>query len=194
MNRLRLFERDGAADHYPGWLADDQADELFDQLRTRIDWQERELQIMGGRYAMPRLIGYCGEAPYRYSAQTHDAATVPAALAALRMALNDKLGAEFNSILLNYYRDGRDSMSWHADNERQLGHAPLIASLSLGAPRRFAMRHRSSNGRHDCTLGHGDLLVMLPPMQSHWHHAVPKTRKPVAPRISITFRQVIDPP
>jgi alkylated DNA repair dioxygenase AlkB len=100
----------------------------------------------------------------------------------------------FNSVLLNLYRDGRDSVSWHADNEPGLGRNPVIASISLGALRRFQMKHRSSSRRLALELPHGSCLVMAGSTQHHWLHQVPKTARPVGPRINLTFRTMESAP
>jgi alkylated DNA repair dioxygenase AlkB len=113
-------------------------------------------------------------------------------LAALRQRLEVALGVTFNSVLANLYRDGADSMGWHSDDEASLGPQPVIASLSLGATRRFVLRHRRRRDLQTLTLSleHGSLLVMAGETQRHWHHAVPKTRQPVGARINLTFRHV----
>jgi alkylated DNA repair dioxygenase AlkB len=100
-------------------------------------------------------------------------------------------GAEFNAVLLNFYRDGRDGMGWHADDEPELGRNPVIASVSLGAPRRFCLRHRRRQDlKLDLELPHGSLLAMAGALQHHWVHALPKTRRSVGERINLTFRRV----
>jgi alkylated DNA repair dioxygenase AlkB len=101
-------------------------------------------------------------------------------------------GHSFNSVLLNYYRTGSQSMGWHSDDERELGTAPTIASISLGGPRRFLLRHRRRKDLsvHEIVLGHGSLLLMSGESQSAWRHSVPKTTRLVAPRVNLTFRQI----
>jgi alkylated DNA repair dioxygenase AlkB len=100
-------------------------------------------------------------------------------------------GAEFNAVLLNLYRDGRDGMGWHADDEPELGRNPVIASVSLGATRRFCLRHRRRRDlKLDLPLPHGSLLLMAGATQHHWLHALPKTQRPVGERINLTFRRV----
>jgi alkylated DNA repair dioxygenase AlkB len=113
-------------------------------------------------------------------------------LAAVRGRVEQLCGARFNTVLLNLYRDGRDSMSWHSDDEPELGDAPLIASLSLGATRRLLLRTRSvPRQRIGLELEAGSLLLMEPPLQAHWQHAVPKTRRACGPRLNLTFRWVL---
>jgi len=97
----------------------------------------------------------------------------------------------FNSVLLNLYRDGNDSMGWHSDDEAELGHNPVIGSLSLGGMRRFMLRHRSQKGlKHQLELTSGSLLLMQGTTQQYWQHHIPKTKRPVAPRINLTFRVI----
>jgi alkylated DNA repair dioxygenase AlkB len=117
------------------------------------------------------------------------------ALAGLRDRLETHTGVRFTGVLANYYRDGRDSMGWHADDERELGPTPddiRVASISLGAPRRFVLRSRGvdPSRRIELALGHGDLLIMAGTTQRHYQHAVPKTARPVGPRLNLTFRVV----
>ena len=101
-------------------------------------------------------------------------------------------GHEFNGVLLNLYRDGRDGMGWHADDEPELGPEPVIASVSLGAERRFRLKHRRlPEARLDIVLPHGSLLVMAGATQRHWVHALPKAAAPVGARINLTFRRVV---
>ncbi|MEE7548877.1 alpha-ketoglutarate-dependent dioxygenase AlkB, partial [Xanthomonas sp. Kuri4-1] len=117
----------------------------------------------------------------------------PAALAALRAPLQAATGVAFNSVLANRYRDGRDAMGWHSDDEKELGPRPVIASLSLGAPRRFALRHRHDPAlRQVLTLGHGDLLLMEGDTQRNYRHALPRTARPVGERLNLTFRRIGD--
>ena len=113
----------------------------------------------------------------------------PTALVELRDRLVRDLGVEFNSCLANLYRDGLDSMGFHSDDEPELGHRPTIASLSLGVPRRFVLRHRGTGNPWTWDLGAGDLLVMRDESQSDYAHAVPKTSRPTGPRMNLTFRQ-----
>jgi alkylated DNA repair dioxygenase AlkB len=112
----------------------------------------------------------------------------PGALVELRHRLRRELGVDFNSCLANLYRDGTDSIGYHSDNESELGRRPTIASVSLGDRRRFVLRHRVTRERWSWDLGYGDLLVMRDESQSDYAHAVPKTSRPVGPRMNLTFR------
>ena len=140
----------------------------------------------------PRLEAWYGdpEAAYSYSGLAHDPMPWTADLQAIRMAAERASGARFNSVLANLYRDGSDSNGWHADDEPELGETPAIASLSLGATRRFLFRHRASGERVEIQLEAGTLLIMRGAVQQCWQHSVPKQRTVQAARINLTFRSV----
>jgi alkylated DNA repair dioxygenase AlkB len=187
---VRLDDADAVL--YPGWL--DDADALFQRLRDGIPWRQEHLSLFGRRIAQPRLSAYQGDFPYTYSGLTLAAAPWHPALADLRDRCATAAGTPFNSVLANLYRDGGDSMDWHADDEAELGPAPVVASVSLGSVRRFQLRRKDKRGEAHClSLGHGDLLVMGPETQAGWLHRVPKTKQPVGPRINLTFRHIVDP-
>ena len=184
---------DGEARLWPDALAADDASQLLDALRDGVGWQQEEIVIFGQRRRVPRLVAWHGDpgARYRYSGTDHDPEPWTPDLERLRARVHELSGFEFNAVLLNRYRDGRDGMGWHADDEPELGRNPAIASVSLGAPRRFCLRHRRNRDlKLDLELPHGSLLVMTGPTQHHWLHALPKTRRPVGERINLTFRRV----
>jgi alkylated DNA repair dioxygenase AlkB len=169
------------------------ASQFFSELREGIPWRQEEVLIFGQRRLVPRLVSWHGDpqARYTYSGTPHDPLPWTPALERIRARVADLTGCSFNAVLLNLYRDGRDGMGWHADDEPELGRDPVIASVSLGASRRFCMRHRRhTNSKLDLSLPHGSLLLMSGPTQHHWVHAVPKTRSPVGERINLTFRRV----
>ena len=180
------------------WLARDflappVAGELFSQLHDEIAWETHHLRLFGRDVASPRLSCWIGDpdARYRYSGTQFLPRPWSTTLAALRAQVAVATGAAFNSVLANLYRDGCDGMGWHSDNEPELGPAPVIASLSLGAPRRFVLKHRrDADHRLAIELPSGSLLVMRGATQSHYRHALPKTARPVAARINLTFRQI----
>jgi alkylated DNA repair dioxygenase AlkB len=175
----------------PHWLCAGQADVLLDHLLGAIDWQVHRIRLYGRWVDCPRRSCWIGDADagYRYSGASFTPQPWTAVLAALRAQLESACGARFNSVLLNLYRDGNDSMGWHADDEPELGPAPVIASLSLGAQRDFQFRPRAG-GPISCSLavGHGDLLVMSAQTQRLYHHGLPKRRRVTQPRINLTFR------
>jgi alkylated DNA repair dioxygenase AlkB len=173
-------------DYYPSWVAD--ADRLFRVLQEEIVWEQHAVTLHGRTMPTPRLTGWFGDGAYRYSGTVNEPAPWPEVLAELRDRLRGALGVDFNSCLANLYRDGSDSMGYHSDNESELGQRPTIASVSLGDRRRFVLRHRATRQRWSWDLGHGDLLVMRDESQSDYAHAVPKTSRPVGPRMNLTFR------
>ena len=184
-----LLPRDGTMALTLDAIAD--ADALLQRLLTDIPWRAETLTMFGKPVAVPRLVAWHGEAVYTYSGVSHKPRPWTADLLALKTLAEELAGASFNSVLLNLYRDGRDGMGWHADDERELGPDPVIASLSLGAERVFHVKHRRDAGlKLSVLLPHGSCLVMAGGMQRHWLHRVAKTLKVVGPRVNLTFRQV----
>jgi alkylated DNA repair dioxygenase AlkB len=177
----------------PDAFAAPEAWELFRELREGIDWRQEEVLVFGRRHAVPRLVAWYGDpgARYTYSGTPHEPLPWTPALERIRHRVQAIAVCEFNAVLLNLYRDGRDGMGWHADDEAELGPEPVIASVSLGAARRFCLRHRKRRGlRTDFALPHGSLLLMSGATQRNWVHSVPKTAAPVGERINLTFRRV----
>jgi len=178
---------------FPAFLVGADADRLFAAVRASTDWRQEQATMFGRRLPIPRLQAWHGDpdASYSYSHIALDPEPWTPPLAEIRRAAEAAAGTTFNSVLVNLYRDGRDSVGWHSDDEAELGPEPVIASVSLGATRRFQLRHRSLAGvRHQLDLTHGSLLLMRGPTQRHWSHQVPKTSRPVGPRINLTFRRV----
>ena len=177
----------------PGWLEAAAADRLFAQLRAGIPWEVHRIRLFGREHASPRLSCWIGDpgTSYLYSGTRFEPRPWPAALGPLRERLEAELGAGFNSVLANRYRDGRDCMGWHSDDEAELGAEPVIASVSLGAPRRFVLKHREAPERRlALDLPHGSLLVMQGGTQRLYRHALPRTARPVGERINLTFRRI----
>jgi alkylated DNA repair dioxygenase AlkB len=190
----RLPLEDADMRFWPAALAVEEASELLDRLLTGIDWQHEEVLIFGQRRPVPRLVAWHGDpgASYTYSGTSHQPLPWTPALELVRERVLSLTGCAFNSVLLNLYRDGRDGMGWHSDDEPELGRDPVIASVSFGAPRRFCLRHkRRKDQRLEVSLGPGSLLLMAGATQHHWVHAVPKTALPVGPRVNLTFRQIL---
>lgn len=184
--------RDGRLDLWPHCLGAAEADRLYWALRRSLAWQQERLVIYGREHPVPRLVAWYGDpgARYRYSGVEHRPLPWTAELREIRARIAELTGVAYNSVLANLYRNGRDGMGWHADDERELGRDPNIASLSLGATRRFRLRHRASGETHALDLTHGSLLVMSGALQHHWVHCVPKTQRPVGARINLTFREI----
>lgn len=170
------------------------ADQWLTAVSDELDWRQRQIMMFGKAVMQPRLTAWHGDhgARYTYSGVTLHPLPWTPALTQIRTWLETCLGARFNGVLANRYRDGNDAMGWHSDDEPELGEQPLIASVSLGAERRFVMRRKNDHGiRHEWVLTHGSLVVMAGRTQEQWQHAVPKTRRVVGERINLTFRQII---
>ncbi|RFP66887.1 alpha-ketoglutarate-dependent dioxygenase AlkB [Hymenobacter lapidiphilus] len=178
-----------------GFLAPTEAAALLAELTAAVLWQQQPIRLFGKEVMQPRMTAWYGdpEATYRYSGLRLDPLPWLPALQQLRARVEAATGARFNSVLLNLYRSGHDSMGYHADNEPELGPAPVIASLTLGATRTFRLRPRPGVPAHGLSLPltAGSLLLMRGPTQQNWLHALPKTARPVGPRLNLTFRLVV---
>ncbi len=190
--RYHRLDPDGHLVQVEDFLSAASSDRLLRDMRRSLDWEQRPIRLFGRQILQPRLTAFHGDADvaYRYSGQTLEACPWTAALAEIRDRLQGLVGVRFNSVLCNLYRDGGDSMGWHADNEPELGLNPTIASVSLGNARRFLLKSRRGDERLEFQLGHGSLLVMAGDCQHHWVHQVPKTARAVGTRINLTFRTV----
>jgi len=180
---------------WPQWLPVAEADALLVELMATVPWEVHRIRIYGREVDSPRLSCWIGDADatYVYSRTRFEPRPWTPALSALRGRVEEACGAAFNSVLANLYRDGRDSMGWHSDDEQELGERPVIASLSLGAVRRFRLKPRRADGRatvHVIELGHGSLLRMAGDTQRHYVHDLPKTAGVVEPRLNLTFRHI----
>lgn len=184
-----------ASVHYdPHWLATAEADALLATLCETIAWETHRIRLFGRELASPRLSCWIGDpgACYTYSGTRFEPRPWPAALAGLRERVSSLAGERFNAVLANLYRDGRDSMGWHSDDEPELGPEPVIASVSLGAPRPFVFRHRRERDRRcELQLAHGSLLLMAGTTQRYWQHALPRSARVAAPRLNLTFRRIL---
>lgn len=180
--------------YIPDFLDSKAAELLYHKLSVEIDWQQLPITLFGKKILQPRLTAWCaldGQF-YTYSGLTMKVNPMTNSILNLLPLLSQNTGCEYNSVLLNQYRNGLDSMGWHRDNERSLGPQPTIASLSLGATRKFVFRKYSSHGiKHTINLKHGSLLIMSGNMQQDWEHALPKQSKVLEPRINLTFRKII---
>ena len=192
LSALDLHGADIAFD--PAWLPQGSADALFVTLRAAIPWQVHRIRLFGREVDSPRLSCWIGDADavYTYSGTRFEPRPWPQALLPIRARLTREVGIDFNSVLANLYRDGHDSMGWHSDAEAELGPRPVIASLSLGAVRRFVLKSRSGAGlKQAIELPHGSLLLMRGETQRNYRHALPRTTRPIAARINLTFRRIL---
>ncbi len=168
----------------------------FARLHAEIAWQQHRVRLFGREIDCPRLSCWIGnaDAVYTYSRTRFEPRPWIPALRDLRETVSNLCREDFNSVLCNLYRDGRDSMGWHSDDEPELGPDPIIASLSFGASRRFRLRHRRKRSQGvDLTLDSGSLLRMAGATQRNYRHDLPKTRAAVGPRINLTFRRILVP-
>jgi len=183
--RLRYFE---------SFFRESQAKEVFDSLLEETPWQQDPITIFGKTYQQPRLTAlYASNAkPYSYSGITMNPRPMTPLMETLRDRVHQVSSNTFTTVLLNLYRNGKDSNGWHADDEKELGKNPVIASLSFGAERYFHLKHKKDkNLRLKIPLKSGSLLIMEGETQTHWLHQVAKTARPVGPRINLTFRRII---
>ena len=176
-----------------GFVPADQRQALFNACVDAIPFESKTIRILGKNVLSPRLSAWVGDpgAVYRYSGTHNVPHPWPDVLAELRTRITAAADAPFNSVLCNLYRDGNDSMGMHSDSERELGQNPVIASLSLGAVRRFQLRHRKRrDARLDLDLPDGSLLIMRGELQHHYRHGVPKQPNVRGARLNLTFRYV----
>ena len=171
------------------FLAPADADRLLATLRAELRWEQREIVLFGRRVLQPRLIAWAGEKGYRYSGQTLEPRAFTPALAGVLGAVRARVGVPFDHVLVNRYRDGHDSMGLHADAEPELGTDPVVATLSLGASRRFVLRPRRPSDRAAALdLVHGGLVVMGGQCQARYRHGIPRQPAVQDERVSLTFR------
>lgn len=177
------------------FLTEESASHYFSIFKQELQWEQSMIQVYGRRVPIPRLNAWYGDpdAGYQYSGTRLEPRSWTANLLALKQRVEKLTKHRFNSVLANLYRDGKDGVAWHSDDERELGENPVIASVSLGAVRRFMLKHRYDREESgiELMLPHGSLLVMAGETQRYWLHQVPKTAKAVGPRINLTFRTIV---
>lgn len=189
--------KDAEIKYNPHFLDFDYADEVYQQLRKSLVWRQEQIKIFGKNVKIPRMQAWYGDAEskYEYSGLLMDPLPWTPLLLELKQKVENVTGKQFNSVLANLYRDGNDGMGWHADNEKELGVKPTIASLSVGQVRDFDLRHSQSGEKLRISLKNGSLLVMSGETQSHWQHAVPKRNSQkhqfLTARINLTFRKIM---
>lgn len=191
-HETQLLPFDGNAMLVTNFLGTNSATYYFEELLQNNPWEQRAITMFGKTINEPRLSTWHStqNLSYSYSGLLRTPALWTPVLTELLELCQFASGARYNSILVNLYRDGNDSMGWHADNEKANGPEPTIASISLGASRRFDLRHRESKVTIRTELTHGSLLVMSGKSQDAWHHQVPKSKRVTEPRINLTFRWV----
>ncbi|HSD07488.1 alpha-ketoglutarate-dependent dioxygenase AlkB [Flavobacterium sp.] len=179
--------------YFPKFFFEEEANALFKELLEKTPWQQDEITVYGKKHLQPRLTALYGNEgkPYSYSNITMQPHYWTPTLQKIKNLVENVAEINFTTVLLNYYRDGNDGNGWHADNEKELGINPIIASLSLGAERNFQLKHNiDSTQKKNIVLENGSLLLMKGTTQHFWKHQVPKTKKNIGPRINLTFRVI----
>ena len=191
--QINLNLKDAEVFYYPNYFTKNESMSLFQILTTETLWQQDDIKVFGKTYKQPRLTSLYGsnKRPYSYSNITMYPNEFTSTLLKIKSKIEDTTNEIFTTCLLNQYRDGQDSNGWHADDEKELGQNPVIASVSFGASRMFHLKHRYDKS-HKCKLllESGSLLLMKGTTQHFWLHQVPKTKKQIGSRINLTFRYI----
>ena len=179
--------------HFPGLFSLSEADSLFAQLQQKVTWQQEKIKLYGQVHDLPRLTAWDGDPAktYIYSGITVRSLEWISPLLEIKRRIEGVSDYSFNSVLLNRYRNGSDSVSWHADDEPELGQNPLIGSVSFGEARSFQMKHKSLDEKRKIILEHGSYLLMKGSTQHCWLHQIPKSKRALGERINLTFRDII---
>lgn len=177
---------------YPNFFSKKESDLFLQKLKNDIEWKQESMNMYGKQVNFPRLTAWYGDndKPYSFSGITLTPKLWTKELYEIKEKIEPISKVNFNSVLLNRYRNGNDSISWHTDAEKELGTNPVIASVNFGAIRKFQLRHTKTKEKIDIQLTHGSLLVMQGELQHFWQHQVPKTKKNVTERINLTFRVI----
>lgn len=199
---MNLFERnpganllpyDGVVEYYGKIFTPDEATSYYDVLLRNIDWKNDEAIMFGRHIITKRKVAWYGDTnySYTYSRMSKRALLWTPELLRLREIIQQRTQTSYNSCLLNLYHDGSEGMAWHSDDEKALGNTTTIASLTFGAERRFAFKHKRTKEKIVLLLEHGSLLVMKAETQQHWLHRLPPTTAVTTPRINLTFRTMM---
>lgn len=193
-----LLPYDGAVNDMGQIIEPESANALYQALLTGLSWQSDIVKLFGKTHITNRKIVWMGQADYRYSGHTRQGVAWTADVLAIKTLIENQLQAigvtaDFNACLLNFYPTGADGMGYHADDEKELGNEPIIASLSLGATRKFVFKHRTTQAKVELPLHNGQLIVMGGQTQQYWRHSLPKTKKVTGGRINLTFRHILTP-
>lgn len=189
-----ILPTQGESFYIESFFSNEESHYYFNQLKNNIQWQQEKLKICGKEINFPRLSAWYGEpqATYKYSGIVNIPLVWTETLLEIKEKIEQHLHTTYNSVLLNYYRNGEDSMGWHSDDELELGINPNIASVSFGAPRKFQFKHKTIKGStQSILLTNGSLLVMKGSTQHYWLHQIPKDKNSKGERINLTFRKVI---
>ena len=191
---FNLLPHDGIVIYHGRIMSQIEANQYFDALLTSVEWENDIAIMFGKRIVTKRKVAWYGEKPYeyRYSNNTKRALPWTDELKALKRFVEESSQATYNSCLLNLYHDGSEGMAWHSDDEKDLLRHGSIASMSFGAERKFAFKHKQTKETISLILEHGSLLIMAGAIQDHWVHRLPPTTKISTPRVNLTFRTIVD--
>lgn len=184
--------KNGEYIYFPNFLDRDTANDFLEAFKNTIEWKQESMNMYGKQVLFPRLTAWYGDndKPYSFSGITLNPHPWSNEIRKIKELIEPICEVEFNSVLLNLYRDGNDSISWHTDAEKELGKNPLIASVNFGAERKFQIRHNETNEMHEIILKNGSLLIMKGELQHFWKHQVPKQKGIIKERINLTFRVI----
>ncbi|MDB9456472.1 alpha-ketoglutarate-dependent dioxygenase AlkB [Dolichospermum circinale CS-534/05] len=191
VNKKTIISTDGEVILYQNFFNTQESSQLFEDLSSKVKWKQEIIQIFGKKMPIPRLTAWYGDEgkSYTYSGIEQHPEPWNTTLQFIKSKVEEIAKVSFNSVLLNLYRHGKDSVSWHSDDEPELGKNPIIASVSFGATRRFSLRHKHyKNHKIAIDLTSGSLLLMQGETQHFWQHQIAKTAKEIQPRINLTFR------
>lgn len=188
-----ILPYDGEVLYYENILSQPEADKYFNCLLQNIQWKHDEVMMFGKKIITKRETAWYGDADlaYTYSGVKRQPIPWTNLLQELKSIVEDATKETFNSCLLNLYHNGEEGMNWHSDDEKDLKPNGAIASLSLGAERKFSFKHKTTGERRSLILGHGSMVLMKGTVQTHWLHSIPKTKKVITPRINLTYRTII---
>ena len=170
------------------------SDKLLTKLISDLPWESMIIKMFGRNMTIPRLQCWIGDegCDYKYSGKKLNRRSWTKDLTMIREKIYEEFKIDFNSVLVNYYRDGKDSMGWHSDDEKELGPNPTIASISFGSERDLVFRNKISKETRSIAQAHGCLILIDGRTQKNWQHSIKKTQKVIGPRINLTFRNIID--
>lgn len=192
-SEVNLLPKDGTVNYFGKVFSEEDANQYFEMLLNKIDWKNDEAMIFGKKIITKRKVAWYGdrEFEYTYSNITKKAHLWTPELLQLKKQIEETSGETFNSCLLNLYHSGEEGMAWHSDGEKDLKKNGAIASVSFGAERKFAFKHKETKETVSLNLEHGSLLIMKGTTQTHWLHRLPPTKKVNAARVNLTFRTIV---
>jgi len=190
---ISILAKDGHAEYFNHFYSVDESDHLLENLLNSLTWESDHITMFGKSVSTSRKVAWIGdpECLYTYSGVQKIPQEWTQELQQIKHRLEQTTGHTYNSCLLNLYHNGDEGMGWHSDNEKELDSTTPIASMSLGARRKFAFRHKQDKTTVPVFLEHGSLLMMHPPIQEYWHHSLLKTKSIMSPRINLTFRKIV---